>query len=81
MRAFFQARPEKEILSTPLKEFQTSISIDDIGSSLLASVSILSAMFPLPWSCLSAVAHGPQWGKLGRTTRRKRYGPAGLFAN
>ena len=37
-------------LSTPLKESQTSISIGEIGSSLLSSVPTLSAMFPLPWS-------------------------------
>ena len=47
MRVFFQALPEKEILSTPLKDSQTSISIDDIGSSLLSSVPTLSAMLPL----------------------------------
>ena len=50
MRAFFQAWPEKQILSTPLKESGVSASLNEIGSSLLASVPTLSAMFPLPWS-------------------------------
>lgn len=50
MRAFFQAWPEKQILSTPLKESGASASLSEIGSSLLSSVPTLSAMFPLPWS-------------------------------
>jgi predicted nuclease of restriction endonuclease-like (RecB) superfamily len=50
MRAFFQAWPEKQILSTPLKESRESASLDQIGPSLLSSVPTLSAMFPLPWS-------------------------------
>jgi predicted nuclease of restriction endonuclease-like (RecB) superfamily len=50
MRAFFQAWPEKQILSTPLKESGASASLGEIGSSLLRNISTLSAMFPLPWS-------------------------------
>jgi hypothetical protein len=47
MRAFFQAWPEKQILSTPLKESGVSASLNEIGSSLLASVPTISALFPL----------------------------------
>ena len=47
MRAFFQAWPEKQILSTPLKESGASASLNEIGSSLLVNVPTLSAMFPL----------------------------------
>ena len=50
MRAFFQTWPEKQILSTPLKESGASTSLSEIGSSLLSAVPTLSAMFPLPWS-------------------------------
>ncbi|MBW4039128.1 MAG: DUF1016 domain-containing protein [Acidobacteria bacterium] len=50
MRAFFQAWPEKQILSTPLKESRSAASLSEIGSSLLTSVPALSALFPLPWS-------------------------------
>ena len=48
MRAFFQAWPEKQILSTPLKESGAPTSPSEIGSSLLVNVPTLSAMFPLP---------------------------------
>jgi hypothetical protein len=58
MRAFFQAWPEKQILSTPLKESRASASLIEIGSVLLASVPTLSAMFPLPIVCLFAAARG-----------------------
>jgi hypothetical protein len=34
MRAFFQAWPEKEILSTPLKESQATISINEMVAEL-----------------------------------------------
>lgn len=50
MWAFFRAWPEKQILSTPLKESGASASLNEIGSSLLINVPTLSAMFPLLWS-------------------------------
>jgi predicted nuclease of restriction endonuclease-like (RecB) superfamily len=50
MRAFFQAWPEKQIPSTPLKESGSSASLSDIGSFPLSSVPTLSAMFLVPWS-------------------------------
>lgn len=50
MRGFYQAWPDKKILATPLRESGESPSLSKIDSSLLASVSTLSAIFPLPWS-------------------------------
>jgi hypothetical protein len=46
MRAFFQAWPEKQILSTPLKESERSA--DTV--SFLLDTSSLASSFPLPWS-------------------------------
>jgi DUF1016 N-terminal domain len=50
IRTYFQAWPEKQILSTPLKESGASTSLSEIGPFLLSSVPSLSALGPLPWS-------------------------------
>jgi len=50
MRAFFQAWPEKQILSTPLKESGGPAAINELRSPLAGDISTLTAMFPLPWS-------------------------------
>ena len=80
MRAFFQAWPEKQILSTPLKESRESASLDQIGPSHLSSIptSRPCSRCPGPPTCgysLSGVR------KRGSSMRRKRYGPVGPFAN
>lgn len=41
MRAFFQAWPERQILSTLLKESGALASLSEIGSSLLSSILTL----------------------------------------
>ena len=50
IRTYFQAWPEKQILSTPLKESGASTSLSEICPFLLSSVPSLSALGPLPWS-------------------------------
>jgi len=50
MRAFFHEWPEERILSTLSKESETHVSLRNIGASLIASTTDLSALFPLPWS-------------------------------
>ncbi len=49
MRAFYRAWPDKQILSTALKESDKPISFNSINSEL-ARVSTLGASFPLPWT-------------------------------
>jgi predicted nuclease of restriction endonuclease-like (RecB) superfamily len=49
MRAFYRAWPEKQILSTLLKESDKPISLKNIGS-LFVSIPSLAATFPLPWT-------------------------------
>jgi hypothetical protein len=49
MRAFFQAWPEKQILSALMKEFGNSLSSNDLTSALsLGSALVID--FPLPWT-------------------------------
>lgn len=49
MRAFFQAWPNKQILSTPLKQSAPSMPLSTPDASF-GSLPTLSASFPLPWS-------------------------------
>ena len=48
MRAFYQAWPEKQILSAPLKESSNPLAPEEIHSILFPSPAL--AGFPLPWT-------------------------------
>ena len=49
MRAFYRAWPDKQILSTALKESDKPISFNNISSEI-TKVSTFGASFPLPWT-------------------------------
>jgi predicted nuclease of restriction endonuclease-like (RecB) superfamily len=49
MRAFFEAWPDKQIVSTPLKQSGPTVSLNHPGVSL-QDLPALTDSFPLPWS-------------------------------